>query len=167
MIADRRGQGAVVGFLVMLIFILIAAVLLDVWTLYQTREFGYRVARHAALAGASEGRDWDSINADGIALDAAVAMQEAGALITLEMNARNVTGYASDVRVISGQTGGTITGYPPVTRATTFETADWSSPEPAVGVYLEIPVTPILLGILNGNAPVTLHIFAAAGVGNP
>ena len=34
----------------------------------------------------------------------------------------------------------------------------------AMGVYLEIPVTTTLLGILNGNAPVTLHIFAAAGV---
>lgn len=167
MIANRRGQGMLDGLLAMLVFVMLAAVLVDVWTLYQMREFGYRVARDAAFIGASRGRDWLSLTSEGIRLNAATAQSEAEGLIATEMAAKGITGYTTDVRVLADYNGGTIAGYPPLTQATTFGSANWTSPEPAVGVYLELPVTTAFLGILNGNAPVTLHVFAAAGVANP
>ena len=36
-----------------------------------------------------------------------------------------------------------------------------------MGVYLEMDVQTYILGLVNGNAPVAVHVFAAAGVATP
>lgn len=167
MIRDRRGMGLAGGFLLMLVFILLAGVLVDVYTLERARDWGFRAAQDAALIGASKGRDWESLSAAGIRLDPETAKTEAEHHVTAAAAAAGLTSYTIDVRVLPDFNGGTVAGYPPVSRASVFGHVDWASPEPAVGVYLEFPVATTFLGILNGNAPVTLHTFAAAGVAQP
>jgi len=65
MIRERRAQSAVWGLLTILIFIIIAAGLVDIYRLYAARNWAYTVAQEAALAGASRGRDWAYVSATG------------------------------------------------------------------------------------------------------
>ena len=41
---------------------------------------------------------------------------------------------------------------------------DWTPDSPAVGVYLEFAVQPVLYGWVNGQQTIPLHVFAAAGI---
>ena len=164
MIRDRRAQSAVWGFLAMMVFIAVSSGLVDIYRLYAARNWAYAVAQEAAMAGASQGRDWSAISAFGeIRLNLPTARQEAEDLIAAEMSARGITGYAMDVRVLPDPTGGSIGGYPPKPVRLGTGLGNWSSNEPAVGVYLEMPVSWLLLDQL--NIPVkTVRVFAAAGV---
>ena len=65
MIRDRRAQSAVWGFLAMMVFIAVASGLVDIYRLYAARNWAYAVAQEAAMAGASQGRDWSAISAFG------------------------------------------------------------------------------------------------------
>ncbi len=164
MIRDRRGQSAVWGFLAMFVFIAIASGLVDLYRLYAARNWAYSVAQEAAMAGASRGRDWSAITVDGqMRLNAAIARDEAERLVTTEMTARGITGYTMDIRVLPDPGGGSIPGYPlsPVRLGNSL--GEWQSDEPAVGVYLEVPVNWLLLDRLN-IAVRTVRVFAAAGV---
>ncbi len=164
MIRDRRAQSAVWGFLAMMVFIAIASGLVDIYRLYAARNWAYSVAQEAAMAGVSRGRDWSSIAVDGqIRLNEVIARDEAEKLVTAEMTARGISGYGMDVRVLPEPTGGTIAGYPVMTVRLGSGLGDWSSNEPAVGVYLEIPVNWLLLDRLNISVK-TVRVFAAAGV---
>lgn len=164
MIRDRRGQSAVWGFLAMFVFIAIASGLVDLYRLYAARNWAYSVAQEAAMAGASRGRDWGAVATGGeIRLVEAIARDEAEQIVTTEMNARGVTGYTMDIRVLPEPDGGSIAGYPlrPVRLGSSLR--EWQSDEPAVGVYLEVPVNWLLLDRLN-IAVKTVRVFAAAGV---
>ncbi len=164
MIRDRRGQSAVWGFLAMFVFIAVAAGLVDLYRLYAARNWAYSVAQEAAMAGVSRGRDWSAITVDGqMRLNAAIARDEAERLVTTEMTARGITGYTMDIRVLPELGGGSIPGYPlrPVRLGNSL--GEWQSDEPAVGVYLEVPVNWLLLDRLN-IAVKTVRVFAAAGV---
>lgn len=57
MIQDRKAQSVVWGFLAMLVFVAVAAGLVDIYRLYAARNWAYGVAQEAAMAGASRGRD--------------------------------------------------------------------------------------------------------------
>lgn len=164
MIHDRRAQSAVWGFLAMMVFIAIASGLVDIYRLYAARNWAYIVAQEAAMAGASRGRDWSAVAWDGqMRLNEAIAQDEAEKLVTAEMTARGITDFSMDVRVLPEPIGGTITGYPLSPVRIGGGLGDWSSDEPAVGVYLEVPVNWLLLDRLNISMK-TVRVFAAAGV---
>jgi hypothetical protein len=165
MLSDRRGQSVVWGFLCMLIFIAVSAGLIDIYRLYAARNWAYSVAQEAALSGVSRGRDWSSVSAGGkMRLDALSAHSEAQNLVIAEMTVRGLNRYVVDVRVLPDPNGGSISGYPPNPVRLGPSLANWSSSEPAVGVYLEVPVDWLVLDVL-GSQPKSVRVFAAAGVG--
>ena len=164
MTQDRKAQSAVWGFLAMLVFIAVASGLVDIYRLYAARNWAYSVAQEAAMAGASRGRDWNSVSGDGnISLNAATAQTEAQTLIMKEMTARGITGYEMDVRVLPDADGGSVSEYPPEKVRLGEGLGNWNSNEPAVGVYLEVPVNWLMLDQLNIQEKI-VHVFAAAGV---
>lgn len=164
MIRERRAQSAVWGLLTILIFIIIAAGLVDIYRLYAARNWAYTVAQEAALAGASRGRDWAYVSATGnIRLTSTLATSQAQQIVIAEMNARGVLGYTADIQVLPDSAGGTITGYPPRPVRLGNGRGDWSTNEPAVGVYLTVPVDWLLLDRF-GIAGKSISVFASAGV---
>jgi hypothetical protein len=171
MIRDRRAQGTVWGLLLFLVIMLSTGVLVDVYEMFTVRNWAYGLAQEAALAGVSRGRDWatGTVPAGGgqveFSLVYTTARSEALAVVASEMLVRRVTGYQVDVRVLADSAGGTIPGYPP-RPVRLGASGDWSSPEPAVGVYLEVPVQPQLLNFF-GLGVRTVQVFAAAGVHQP
>lgn len=165
MIRDRRAQSVVWGFLAIMIFVAVAAGLVDVYRLYAARNWAYGVAQEAALTGASRGRDWSSVTGGGaMRLNAAAAKDEAQKLVAAEMAARGIPHYFMDVQVLPDATGGIVNGYPPGPVRLGTGMGNWSSNEPAVGVYLEVPVSWLVLDMFNTQAK-TVRIFSAAGVG--
>lgn len=162
---DRRGSFAAWGAFAIILFSLLAAGVLDVWRLQETRHFADRVALDAALRGASQGRDWNYYYATGqIALDPNTARTAALATVQAAMSRARIAVYTCDVRVLPNQGGGSIPNYPPVPGAGIREMGTWTSTEPAVGVYLEIPVQTFFFGWVNGASSISVHAFAAAGV---
>lgn len=164
MIRDRRAQSVVWGFLGMLVCIAMASGLVDIYRLYAARNWAHGVAQEAAMAGASRGRDWASLMVDGnVRLDPDISNAQAQAVIDSAMNSRGITAYVKDVRVLPDPGGGSIAGYPPRPVRLASGAGDWSSSEPAVGVYLEVPVNWLMLDILSLDEK-TVRVFAAAGV---
>ena len=164
MIRDRRAQSVVWGFLGILLCIATASGLVDIYRLYAARNWAYNVAQEAAMAGASRGRDWSSLVADGnLRLDPNVSSMQAQAVIDSAMSSRGITAYIKDVRVLADPGGGSIAGYPPRPVRLAGGAGNWSSSEPAVGVYLEVPVNWLMLDMLNLDEK-TVRVFAAAGV---
>lgn len=164
MIRDRKGQSALWGFLTMMAFIAIASGLVDIYRLYSARNWAYSVAQEAAMAGASRGRDWGTFTGGGgIGLNSITAKTEAEQVITAEMATRGISGYGMDVRVLPDVTGGSISGYPPRPVRMGSGLGNWSSSEPAVGVYLEVPVNWLMLDWIHVVTK-TVRVFAAAGV---
>ncbi len=164
MISDRRAQSVVWGFLSMLVFIALAAGLVDIYRLFAARNWAYTVAQEAAMAGASRGRDWSTLMVDGnIRLDPTISREAAETLLTAAMLDRGIDTYVLDVRVLSDPGGGTIAGYPPRPVRLGSGMGNWTSDEPAVGVYLEVPVNWLMLDMLNLQEK-KVRVFAAAGV---
>ena len=164
MTGDRRAQSAVWGLLATLLLVAIAGGLVDVYRLFAARNWAYTVAQEAALAGASQGRDWSAYAAGGeVRLVEATAQSAAEDLVQAEMGTRGVSGYSFDVRVLSEPDGGAVIGYPPRPVRLGQSLGSWSSDEPAVGVYIEMPVSWLLLDQI-GVAGKTVSAFAAAGV---
>jgi hypothetical protein len=164
MSVDRKAQSAVWGFLLMLVFIALAGGLVDFYRLYAARNWAYAVAQEASLAGVSQGRDWNSLTADGrLSLDPVRAEDTARQVVVAQMASRGITTYTLDVRVVPDPDGGSIAGYPPTPVRLGSGMGDWSSSEPAVGVYLEVPVDWVLLDMLDTPLK-TVRVFSAAGV---
>jgi hypothetical protein len=164
MVLDRRAQSLVWGFLAMLVFVAVAAGLVDIYRLYAARNWAYSVAQEAAMTGASRGRDWSSITSGGdMRLNSNVAKDEAQKMVTAELSARGISQYVLDVRVLPDSTGGAVAGFPPRHVRLGSGLGNWSSNEPAVGVYLEVPVNWLMLDMLNTQVK-TIRVFAAAGV---
>ncbi len=165
MLRNNRGQDLAVGFLAVMIFVLTAAGLADLTRLVVTRNFADRVAYEAALIGVSRGRDWNYAVSNGVLrLTSATAQTEAQSAVASMMSQAKISTYSVDVRVLPDPTGGTITGFPPVASAAAFDSANWTSSRPAVGVYVVIPMTTYLFGMVNGGAAVDVHAFGAAEV---
>jgi hypothetical protein len=164
MTRDRNGQSAVWGFLAMMVFIAIAAGLVDIYRLYAARNWAYAVAQEAAMAGASRGRDWSAVSADGtMRLSESSAKNGAKDLAITEMTARGISSYTLDIRVLPDPTGGSAPGYPPRPVRLGRNLGAWNSNEPAVGVYLSFPVNWLLLDSL-GIVEKNVNVFASAGV---
>jgi hypothetical protein len=136
----------------------------DIYRLFAARNWAYAVAQEASLAGTSRGRDWASVSTSGeMGLVEATAKSEVERLVAAEMAYRGIIGYAVDVRVLPESTGGSVAGYPPKSVRLGSGLGAWSSDEPAVGVYLTIPVDWLLLDRL-GVIEKTVAVFAASGV---
>ena len=173
-LSGERGSATVAGILATLILVVIAAGIVDLYRIQDLRTFAYGVATDAALQGASAGRDWPSyLNSGRLTLNATQATNAAAGVVTTAMAGRGITGYRDDIRVITGvPSDPTSYGYyPPVARASQFAASDcpggvctWTASQPSVGVYIQITVPTLLFGIINGNQPVQVNVFAASGV---
>jgi hypothetical protein len=171
--ARQRGQVAVQAAVLILLFVLLASALVDTYTLLEARLWGYQAAQQAALAGVSQGRDWEGLSSPPctggpapIGLVAASAQSAASTLLDQELALRGVTGYSFDIRVLPDITGGAVTGFPPSSVRLGNGRGSWTSNEPAVGVYLSFPVSTFLLSFV-GRPTVQIHVFASAGVVQP
>ena len=154
---DRRGQTFTSGVVVVLLLIVVAATLIDGLNLLSTKQRCLEVASAASLRGASRGRDYAYYMSTGlIALDTTAAQTEAIGAVDASLTAMGLSGYTVRVEVLDAPGGGSIANYPPGQA--------WSDTEPAVGVYLEVPVETFLMQAVNGGNPVVVHVFAAAGV---
>lgn len=160
---ENRGAAALWGAMATLILILAAAAVLDVYRLSITRNWAYEVATDAALRGVAQGRDFASILDDGsMSLDETSARQEAISAVEAAMSENGFSAQILDVRVLPD--GGVVYGYPPVPQASQSGETNWSSPAPAVGVYLEVSVPVAFFGWVNGARSVPVHVFAAAAL---
>ncbi len=164
LLQDRRAQSAVWGLLTILILIVIASGLVDIYRLYSARNWAYSVAQEAAMTGASRGRDWSAVATSGeIRLNSEIARQEANETVTTEMSNREITGYAVDIRVLPDPSGGEVSDYPPLPLRLGVSRGSWSSNQPAVGVYLHLPVDWLILDSLR-IVTKSVSVFASAGV---
>ncbi len=163
---DERGSASVAGLLFTLILMVLAAAIVDVYRLQDTRTFAYSVANDAALRGASFGRDWNRFMATGaMYLDPYVATSAAQDALVQAMRTRGLTSFQYQIGVIPNPGGGTFNlPAPCVSRASFWNTTTWTETQPAVGVCVQIQVPTILFGLVNGNQPITVNAFAAAGV---
>ena len=169
----ERGQATLLGLLFLLIFIFLTAGLVDIYAMYEARDWGYTIAQQAALAGVSAGRDWTGATTPAagctgpgaVELQTPLARSTASNVLNLAMTSRGVTGYTYDVRVLPDYDGGSLSGYPP-SAVRLGSSGNWSSNEPAVGVYVTIPVFMFLLSLI-GRTTATVHVFASAAVAQP
>ncbi|MBI9049986.1 MAG: Tad domain-containing protein [Anaerolineaceae bacterium] len=161
---DRKAQSAVWGLLSILVLVIITGGLVDIYRLYAARNWAYSVAQEAALAGASRGREWNTMLTSGtVRLDEDVASEAAQEIVQSAMHMRGITGYQVSIHVLPDPSGGTIAGFPPRPVRLGEDLSDWSSDEPAVGVYLEVPVQWTILNSFGINQK-EVRVFAAAGV---
>jgi hypothetical protein len=182
----RRASGQIIVLATVLVFLffLIAAVLIDVYHLEEARNWGYTVAQDSAMAGASSGRDWSGFEATldpllpsptpredkcvepgKIGLDANKAAYEAQTMCATEMDARGIHDYVCDVRVLPSPNGGNVPNWPPAGRLGSASD-DWTTHGPAVGVYLEFNAHTFFMSIV-GRSTVTIRVFAASQVAQP
>ena len=157
LLSDRRGQTFASGVVAVLLLIAVAAALVDGLHLLSMKQRCLEVASAASLRGASRGRDYAYYLATGqIALDRSAAQTEAFDAAAAGLSGLGLSGYTIQVEVLDAPGGGSLAGFPPG--------RTWSETEPAVGVYLEVPVDTVFMQAINGGSPVVLHVFAAAGV---
>ena len=162
---DSRGQAIAAGIMLVMLFVMIAGAVYDVYKLTATRAWAYRIVGKAALAGVQGGRDFSYFMSTGnIALNASVAESVATDFAQYALSARGLGSYTLEIEVLPWPGGGTVGGFPPVARANQFGGTTWTAPEPSVGVYLAVPVDTVFFGLVNGGGPVDVHVFAAAGV---
>ncbi len=163
---SERGSASVAGLLFTLILMVLAAAIVDVYRLADTRTFAYSAANDAALRGASFGRDWDEFTATGeMRLDPYAATSAAQNAIEQVVSTRGITTYQYQIGVMPNPGGGTFhLPAPCVNRASLWNTTTWTETEPAVAVCIQIQVPTILFGLVSGNQPVTVNAFAAAGI---
>ena len=163
---DDRGSASVAGLFFTLILMVLAAAIVDVYRLQDTRTFAYSAANDAALRGASFGRDWDQFVTTGeMYLDPYTATDAAQSALEQVMQTRGLTSFQYQIGVIPNPGGGTFNlPAPCVARASLWNTTTWTETQPAVGICVQVPVPTILFGLVNGNQPVTVNAFAAAGV---
>jgi hypothetical protein len=159
-----RGQSAVLALLCLMIFVAIAGGLVDIYRLFAARNWLQNVAFEAATAGATQGIDWSSISdPNGVSLNSTTAVATAEQIVTAEMQTRGITVYTATVRVIPGARGGTVANFPPAQSRLIDSGSDWITNQPAVGVYIEMPVSWVMLDTI-GIVSKSVHAFGAAGV---
>lgn len=153
---QTRGQTIASGVVATLLLIVIVGALTDGLHLMSIRQRCIQIASAAALRGASVGRDYSGYLAGGqIGLDAAMAQAEAFDAADIALSVLGLNGYTVQIEVLDAPGGGSIGNFPPG--------QTWTETRPAVGVYLEAPGDTVFMQAVLA-APVTLHVFAAAGV---
>jgi hypothetical protein len=169
LIRDERGSATLGGILFALILVVLAAAIVDVYRLEDLRTFAYGAANDAALVGVNLGRDWASFTDDGtLALDSTLAFDTARDSLVNRLAQRGLTNYIYQIEVLPAWSGNApVFNFPPVARASLFcpaEPCTWTEKHPAVGVYVAVTAPTLLFGLINGNQPVVVHVFAAAEV---
>jgi len=160
----ERGQIMIAGALLLMIVMLVAGGLVDVYRLQEVRAWAYRAAEAAALAGAAQGRDFSTVYTIGQPrLDPGLGYAGAEKTLAAEVAQRGLAGVTYRIEV-SEWGGEEFAGFPPIARADLWNAGNWSVKEPAVGVYVEVAVPTFLLG-LTQQGVVSVHAFAAAGIG--
>lgn len=155
-LADKQAQIIVAGVVAVLLLIVVVAALTDGLHLLSVRQRCLEIASAAALRGTSAGRDYSGYLATGqIGLDVIAASDEAANAADAALMAMGLSVYTIHVEVLDAPGGGSIANFPPG--------QTWTESKPAVGVYIEAPGDTIFMQAVIG-APVTLHVFAAAGV---
>jgi hypothetical protein len=185
----HRGQVLILAVVIILLFIFVATALIDVYHLEEARNWGYRVAQDAALAGVSgSAGSWNvfqptidpaadtptprptpCIDPVQVELNEGAATQAATDMLEREMSARGFSypaDYDYDIRVIPHVGGDTIPNYPTVPVRLGASRGDWSASNPAVGVYISFRVHTFMMSIV-GRSTVMIHVFAAAEVSEP
>ncbi len=163
---SERGSASIAGLFFTLILMAVTAAIVDVYRFQDTRTFAYSAANDAALRGASLGRDWDRFTETGeLYLDPEAAHDAATSALQQIMLARGITSFQYVIGVMPNPGGGTFTlPAPCLPRASFWNTTVWTESQPAVGVCTVVNVPTILFGLVNGNQPLPVHAFAAAGV---
>jgi len=183
-----RGQVLILAVIIILLFIVTATALIDVFHLEEARSWGYRVAQDAAIAGATyTSTRWDFFQptvdplvdtptprADGcmnsipVQLNESEAKDAATEMLTHEMGLRFVSpgDYTYTIEVLGDVDGGTVPNFPPVPVRLGASRGDWSAAHPAVGVYISFRVQTFMMSIV-GRSTVEIHVFAAAEVAQP
>jgi len=162
--STERGQIMIAGALLLMIVMLVAGGLVDVYRLQEVRAWAYRAAEASALSGAAQGRDFSTVYTIGSPrLDPGAGYAGAEKTLTAEITRRDMANVTYRIEV-SEWGGEQFAGFPPVARADLWSEGNWSVKEPAVGVYVEVAVPTFLLG-LTQQGVVTVHAFAAAGIG--
>jgi hypothetical protein len=184
-----RGQVLILAVVIILLFIFTATALIDVYHLEEARNWGYRVAQDAAMAGASYTptrwiffqppvdplADTPTPRPDGcmdslpIQLNQSEALSAATDMLTHEMGLRGFVypaDYEYDIQVIPDVGGGTRVNYPTVPVRLGASRGDWSTTHAAVGVYISFRVSTFMMSIV-GRDTVEVHVFAAAEVAPP
>jgi hypothetical protein len=183
-----RGQVLILAVVIILLFIFTATALIDVFHLEEARNWGYRVAQDAAMAGASYSTtrwvffqptvdplaDTPTPRPDGcmdsihIQLNESEAKIAATDMLTHEMGLRGFVpaDYDYDIKVLWEVDGGTIVNFPTVPVRLGASRGDWSATHAAVGVYISFRVHTFMMSIV-GRDTVEVHVFAAAEVAPP
>jgi hypothetical protein len=162
-IRGEEGQVAPAALVLILTLLAVGAVLTDGLHLLDARHRAYRVASDAALQGTRAGADYASyVTAGAVRLDAVAAGDAARDVVAGEMAEWGQDAYTVTVEVLEG--GGTVLDFPSHPNASQVGRTEWQSSEPAVGVYLEVPIDTLLMGALGLDAVTEVHAFAAAGL---
>jgi hypothetical protein len=179
------GQIIVLGTLLVFFFVLIAAVLIDVYHLEEARSWGYAVAQQSAITGASRGRDWEAyaatpditvplptpredhcVEPGKISLNEGIALDAATKACQRELNVRGIAG-SCEVHVLKDSEGGTaVPGWPSGNVRLGGGLGDWDSDTPAVAVYITFPVHTFFMSMV-GRSNVTMSVFGSAAVAQP
>jgi hypothetical protein len=169
----ERGQVAVLAVLLTTLFVLLAAGLVDAYTLLEARNWGYQAAQQAAMAGVSQGRDWAGLDTPlctggptPIQLDWALAQSVATDYLWAEMRDRGIYSYSADIRILPTYNGGTEDGYPPIPVRLGAGRSNWSMYQPSVGVYLSFNTRMFLTSFI-GRSTAQIQVFASASVHQP
>ncbi len=162
---DERGQMAPAALVLILLLVTVAAAAIDGVQLLQVRQRVYQITADAALQGTRAGAQYEAYVLGGaVTLDPVSATAQAQAVATAGLHAAGLMTYTVRIEVLPAATGGVVPGFPPVARAAATGAADWSSPEPAVGVYVQAAVPTLWLHWILGTTAVPVHAFSAAGM---
>ena len=169
MYSDERGQAIAWALVMAVVFVLILAVLCDIYSLQETRAWLYEAAADAALGGVARARDYQAYITEGeISLDRDVAQETAEMILWSEMNARGIDMASCTYQVEVFLPGDTVPSpFPPVERAHLGYlggVTQWAPTRPSVGVFLALPVPVFFVGLAGLSGSVTVHAFAAAEV---
>ena len=169
--SSESGQIVVLASILIIIFIGLAAAMIDVYVLLDARNWGYRASQQAALAGVSQGREWGGLTTGtgcvgSLSLNETTAYDAAVDFVQREMDLRGLTTYTYDVRVLPDPSGGSVADFPLRTVRLGSGMGTWTSTEPAVGVYLSFPVTLFLIPVFGLDVS-QIYVFAAGGVNQP
>ena len=129
------------------------------------RDWAYKIASEAARSGSQQIDLGYYLNTGLVRLNTGQARSVATEQTQAAMFPVGTSLKQVDVRILP--TGGTIDNFPPVPRADIARQASWTESQPAVGVYLEVSMTPRRFGLGNGGQPVVVHIFAGAVAEKP
>ena len=164
----EAGQTTAAAMLAVLVLVVLAAGGVELARLGALRLWAYRAAEAAAVTGAALGRDYAAYIGGGeISLDETAAFAAAEATLRQALDAKGLGAVAHyDIRVHPKNIAGLYPNFPPVAHAG-MTPGDWAPSAPGVGVYLELRITPVMYGWINGNAPIPLRVFAAASVVTP